>query len=64
MSFNASQKLVCVRLHCLQRAGQSEVLRGLPRWYDDPKANCATVYNTYVAKHIDSPDVAASVDPD
>ena len=39
-------------------------MRGLPRWYDDPTANGATVYPTYVAKQIDSPDVAASVDPD
>ena len=72
MSFNASQKLVCVRLlvktvnliHRLQRADKSGVLWGLLRWYDDPKGNGATVYSIYVAKQIDSPDVAASVDPD
>ena len=61
LSFNASQKLLCVRLldktvnliHRLQRADQSEVLRVLPRWCDDPKANGAIVYSTYVAKQID-----------
>ena len=44
VSFNASQKVVCVRLidktvnliHRLQGADESEVLRGPPRWYDDP----------------------------
>ena len=63
VSFNASPKLVCVRLidktvnliHCLQRADLSEVLRGLHRWYDHPTANGATVHSTYVAKQINSP---------
>ena len=72
VSFNASQKLVCVRLldktvnliRRLQRADQSEVLRVLPRFCDDPQANGAAVYSTHVAKQIGSPDVAAFVDPD
>ena len=49
-------------LHRLQRADKSEVLRVCPDGMTTQ--NGATVYSTYVAKQIDSPDVAASVDPD
>ena len=59
-AWNKTENLIH-RLHC---AGQSEVLRGLRRWHDDPKASGATMYPTQVAKQVDNPDVAASVDAD
>ena len=53
VSFFPSLKLVCVRLmdktvnliHRLQRADQSQVLRDLPKKYDNPKAIGARVYS-------------------
>ena len=72
VSFNASQKVVCVRLidktvnliHRLQGADESEVLRGLPRWYDDPTAKWCHSVPDLRCETDDSPDVAASVVPD